>query len=314
MPPAAVQGLDEDMDDLRTLLRSRLALAATVTLACLGGGFGIALLSSSGPPSASAAGTAPAHGHSRQAGVPGMSERELRAFETATLGPEHARQHAEMRRELRLRPEKPSPEPAERVQRAATIAAAAAVGTPAEIGRWKFDPAVTFPIVAIHAALLPTGKVMVFSYPQVPEWKNSAEAWLWDPATGDLTRKDPPLWLDPKDGVLKPANIWCAGQTFTADGELVVFGGNLDFESGPTGWKGLNKVYTFDPFANDGEGEWHEQPDMAHGRWYPTGVRMADGRIPITSGLDETGTPTRWTRTWRSSPRPRRAAARGRSA
>ena len=28
----------------------------------------------------------------------------------------------------------------------------------------------------------------------------------------------------------------------------------------------------------------------AHGRWYPTGVRMADGRIPITSGLDETGT------------------------
>ena len=112
------------MDDLRTLLRSRLALAATVTLACLGGGFGIALLSSSGPPSASAAATAPAHGHSRQAGVPGMSERELRAFETATLGPEHARQHAEMRRELRLRPEKPRPEPAERVQRAATIAAA----------------------------------------------------------------------------------------------------------------------------------------------------------------------------------------------
>ena len=313
MPPAAVQGLDEDMDALRTLLRSRLALAATVTLACLGGGFGIAQLSSSGPPSASAAGPAPAHGHSRQTGVPGMSERELRAFETATLGPEHARQHAEMRRELRLRPEKPRPEPAERVERAATIAAAA-VGTPAEIGSWKFDPAVTFPIVAIHAALLPTGKVMVFSYPQVPEWKNSAEAWLWDPATGDLTRKDPPLWLDPKDGVLKPANIWCAGQTFTADGELVVFGGNLDFESGPTGWKGLNKVYTFDPFANDGEGEWHEQPDMAHGRWYPTGVRMADGRIPITSGLDETGTATRWTRTWRSSPRPRRAAARGRSA
>ena len=28
---------------------------------------------------------------------------------------------------------------------------------------------------------------------------------------------------------------------------------------------------------------------MRKGRWYPTGIRMADGRIPIISGLDETG-------------------------
>ncbi len=28
---------------------------------------------------------------------------------------------------------------------------------------------------------------------------------------------------------------------------------------------------------------------MRHGRWYPTGIRMADGRIPIISGLDESG-------------------------
>ena len=84
--------------------------------------------------------------------------------------------------------------------------------------------------------------------------RTRAEAYLWDPATGrGHERKDPPLWLDPKDGVLKPANIWCAGQTFTADGELVVFGGNLEFpRAAPAdGWKGLNKVYTFDPFTRD---------------------------------------------------------------
>jgi hypothetical protein len=63
-----------------------------------------------------------------------MSEQELRAFETATLGAEHARQHAEMRRGLRLQPEQPSPEPTEQVRREAAVAAAA-VGTPAEIGR-----------------------------------------------------------------------------------------------------------------------------------------------------------------------------------
>ena len=50
-------------------------------------------------------------------------------------------------------------------------------------------------------------------------------------------------------------------------------------------YKGLNKIYTFNPFNET----WTEQPDMRHGRWYPTGVRMADGRIAIISGLDESG-------------------------
>ena len=50
-------------------------------------------------------------------------------------------------------------------------------------------------------------------------------------------------------------------------------------------WKGLNKVYTFNPWNET----WTEQPDMRHGRWYPTGVRLSDGRIAIISGLDETG-------------------------
>ena len=81
------------------------------------------------------------------------------------------------------------------------------------------------------------------------------------------------------------ANIWCAGQTFTADGELVVFGGNLDYESPSQTWKGLDKVFTFNPWTET----WREQPKMAHGRWYPTGVRLPDGQIPIVSGLDESG-------------------------
>ena len=102
---------------------------------------------------------------------------------------------------------------------------------------------------------------------------------------GTTKRVDPPLWRDPGDGQLKPANIWCAGQTFTADGRLVVFGGNLRFSEGAVDFKGLNKVYTFNPFNET----WTEQPDMRHGRWYPTGVRMSDGRIVIINGLDESG-------------------------
>ena len=185
----------------RALLRSRLALAGVVAMLCLGAGLGAALVLS-GPSSAGSASAGPGlrsleaaapvapHAHGRQTGVPGMSERELRAFETATLGPEHAQEHAEMRRELRLHPPKPDPKGVAREQRAATAAAAEA-GTPAEIGRWDFSATKTLPIVAIHAALLPTGKVMFFSYPLVPEWKNSAEAYLWDPATGTVTAQGP---------------------------------------------------------------------------------------------------------------------------
>ena len=31
------------------------------------------------------------------------------------------------------------------------------------------------------------------------------------------------------------------------DGELVVFGGNLEFEGPAAKWKGLNRIYMFDP-------------------------------------------------------------------
>ena len=44
---------------------------------------------------------------------------------------------------------------------------------------------------------------------------------------------------------------------------------------------GLNKVYTFNPWNES----WTEQPDMRHGRWYPTAARMADGRIVVINGL-----------------------------
>jgi hypothetical protein len=165
---------------------------------------------------------------------------------------------------------------------AAAAAAVAAPGDPADVGQWEATK-VPFPITAIHAAMLSTGKVLFFTYPL---GENSAQAWLWDPANDPdgtaLVRKDPPL----VNG--KPANIWCAGQTFAANGELVVFGGNLEFPLGnpaTTTWKGLDRIYTFDPVSET----WTEQPKMRHGRWYPTGIRMADGRIPILSGLDESG-------------------------
>jgi hypothetical protein len=243
------------------------AAVTGVVLATIGGG---------GPEPARAGAPEPApvaegmHGGS----VPGMSESELRQVETTALGPEHAREHALMREALR---EQPGPGaqvgPERQVAEAAAVEAA---DVPADVGRWLATK-YKMPIVAIHAALLPTGKVMIFSYPTYPNRPNNAEAWLWDPANPAA----PPVAKNPPG----KANIWCAGQTFAANGELVVFGGNLDYELPSQTWKGLDQVFTFNPWTET----WTVQPKMAHGRWYPTGVRMPDGRIPILSGLDESG-------------------------
>src|SRR5829696_3176487 len=126
------------MGDLQgTPLRSRLALAAGVAAACLGGCLGMASLSS-GAPAAQAPAPAPQsvgdHTHSGDLGVPGMSERELRAFEVATLGADHAAEHAQMRRDMSA-PAKSRPAEVEKLQQAAAVEAAA-VGDASDVGRW----------------------------------------------------------------------------------------------------------------------------------------------------------------------------------
>jgi hypothetical protein len=152
------------------------------------------------------------------------------------------------------------------------------------VGRWNAP--FSIPVFGIHAVMLPTGKVMWWAYPfGIDRKENTAQALLWDPRTGAVSRVDPPLWRDPADGQLKPANLWCSGNSLLADGRVLVTGGNLDYADGSPSAKGLNKVYTFNPFNET----WTEQPDMPHGRWYPTQVLLPDGRTMIVSGLDEGG-------------------------
>jgi hypothetical protein len=153
-----------------------------------------------------------------------------------------------------------SPRHAE-LARARAAAAAEASGPPEEVGRWDLSATATLPIVAIHAALLPTGEVMIFSYPDAPR-ENSAQAWLWDPATNELTRRDPPLWQDPKDGQHKAAKHLVLGAHVHRRRGARRLRRQPRLRGRGLHVEGLDKVYTFDPFAKT----WREQPDMAHGR------------------------------------------------
>ena len=247
--------------------------------------------------------------------MPGLSEKQLRTFETRVLGPKHAAEHARERRLVRHRAARlrhrraklrRMPAPARkrllrdearqrRLAKRGELAyvRSAATGPPASIGQW--DPAGPFsiPVIGINAAILPTGKVFWYAYPVninptlgSPTAPNTALAYVWDPSKGTgpsaFKRVDPPNFLDPISGQMKPANIWCGATSALPNGAILATGGTLDTRPD---WKGLNKVYTFDPFSET----WTTQPDMRHGRWYPTNVELADGRTVILGGLDETG-------------------------
>ncbi len=223
------------------------------------------------------------HGGSLEMG--GMSEKQLRTFETEVLGPEHAAEHARMRQAIKTG----------RVRAADTGPVQAAAVVPSFGGEWAAP--FSIPVIGINAVMLPTGRVLWFAYPKnankqyngnvsVP---NQAQGFIWDPARGTgpsaFKRVDPPLWRDPADGKMKPANIWCSGQALLPDGRVVVTGGNLAYTAPGGNFKGLNKVYTFNPWNET----WTEQPDMGHGRWYPSQLLMRDGRMLIVGGLDESG-------------------------
>jgi hypothetical protein len=122
-------------------------------------------------------------------------------------------------------------------------------------------------MTAIHAALLRTGKVLVFSYPA------PSPARVVDPITNSVEDVTFPDMVD----------IFCAGLSFLPDGRLFVDGGMLDPVTPHDA--GIFNSSIFDPKSNT----WTEGPLMKYARWYPTTVPMPDGTIFVLAGNDETG-------------------------
>lgn len=214
-----------------------------------------------------------AHAHATHApGPDGLSERERLDRDVELLGEEHAAEHALQRAAAAAAEDPVAP------------AAPAPAVAPEQGGEWS--PAFQIPVMGINAVLLPTSKVLLFSYPtrgDIPY----AEAWLWTPRDGrdpDAFKKvNPPI--DPDTG--EPVNLFCAGNSLLPDGRVLVAGGNLAYDDPVTGTPhtGLDHLYTFDPWTET----WTRQPDLRRGRWYPSQLTMPDGRTVILGGRDETG-------------------------
>jgi hypothetical protein len=145
----------------------------------------------------------------------------------------------------------------------------------ASIGQWA--PAIQWPNVAIHAHLLPTGKVMTYG-------RMNDTPTLWDPATGSFT------------SLTEPGDLFCSGHSLLPDGRLFVTGGH----SG-TDHIGTKTAFLFDPVSNS----WTRSQDMQNGRWYPTNTTLATGEVLTVAGDDTAGVanliPEVWQNgTWRS--------------
>jgi Galactose oxidase-like, Early set domain/Divergent InlB B-repeat domain/Kelch motif len=124
-------------------------------------------------------------------------------------------------------------------------------------GVWQAP--IVWPAVAIHAHLLPNGRVMTWG-------RMDHDPVLWDPANptvfGSATR---------------PGDFFCSGHVLLADGRLLVTGGH----SGTDNF-GTRTTYFYDFATNS----WSRGPDMRNGRWYPTSTVLANGEVLTVSGGD----------------------------
>lgn len=134
---------------------------------------------------------------------------------------------------------------------------------PASVGSWELlshDSGV----FTVHAGLLPTGKVLMFS--GTAEANLPRESRVWDPVSDTLTSQS---FGD---------DLFCAGHAMLPDGRVLVNGGAI-----PGQGRGIKSTHIFDPVVES----WTKVKDMNHARWYPTTLALPDGRVITFSGRDE---------------------------
>jgi len=142
---------------------------------------------------------------------------------------------------------------------------------------WQIQPTPGLDIRSIHAALLPTGKVLLVEGSGFDAEQFAAGTFrssIWDPADNSYSL------------IPTPYDMFCAGHAFLEDGRLLIAGGTEDYGDSATGEyypMGSKHTYLFNPWTETYEAA----SDMTKGRWYPTVTALEDGRVLAMAGLDE---------------------------
>jgi concanavalin A-like lectin/glucanase superfamily protein/galactose oxidase-like protein/Kelch motif protein len=143
-----------------------------------------------------------------------------------------------------------------------SIAAAGAVVAqstdPAVVGQWSST--FTLPIIPIFSSQLTNGQVLMYDSMTDSTWQPS----LLYPST--LSTTSVPYKPSP--------NLFCSDLTPLTDGRILVVGGHS------AGYVGINNTTIFDPETN----AWTDVTPMAYARWYPSLIKLPDGRMLVVSG------------------------------
>ncbi len=155
------------------------------------------------------------------------------------------------------------------------MAAEETLGQPALFGQWS--DVVSWPVVAVHANLLPNGKVLA--------WDATPDDFDDDPHTTENFTTRVTLW-DPIDGTHVATNnntnadLFCAGSAHLWDGRILFAGGDsgVDRLNGP-----LPNTSIYDYVTNT----WRQTADMAAPRWYSSVAALANGEMLTLGGTYE---------------------------
>ena len=143
-------------------------------------------------------------------------------------------------------------------------------------------------MLAVHAALLPTGKVLFFAGSgssavrfASPDFGSMAKkiftSVVWDPqAAPPGNFSHPPTLFGPDH---RPFDFFCGGDASLPDGRLLAAGGTLGYNP----FLGRPDATVFDPVTE----KWSFVASMTHGRWYPSLITLGDGRVLAATGLTE---------------------------
>jgi hypothetical protein len=157
-------------------------------------------------------------------------------------------------------------------------------------------------VLAVHAVLLPTGKVLfaagsgnsAFRFAD-PNFGNTAlKFWtsvVWDPTVSPPPGQDTDFFhpATPRDAQNKVLDLFCGGETPLADGRVLSTGGTLAYAGGGKQFAGRADTLVFNPQSQ----QWAVVRPMGHGRWYPSVITLGDGRVLAAAGLDENAAGTR---------------------
>ncbi|HZF24863.1 MAG TPA: galactose oxidase-like domain-containing protein, partial [Steroidobacteraceae bacterium] len=143
------------------------------------------------------------------------------------------------------------------------------------VGSWA--PQANWPLIAIHAVLLPDGRVMTYGTTMTGQQTGSTIYDVWDPASGFGSTSH--ATMPNTTGT----DLFCSSQLVMPDSGNVLIAGGDNFVNNATTNTGNNNSNVFTPSAPSGN-QLARGNNMNRARWYSSSTTLLNGEIYVQGG------------------------------